>query len=153
MTVKEFRDKVKPHVKLSISGKDFLIKQVVRFRFDDGSFYIKCWLSDDYVFADDINENMFLLVKETKTLFVQPFGDELKFDAKKFKFLYSAHAVAEEVYGDEVFKKGDGETFWDYKSEDGRYLSLGIKDDTKDRLDFYGQIPDNDSIKIYDSSF
>ena len=47
MTVKEFREKVKPFLKLSVESKDFLIKEVVKFRFDDDSFYIKCWLSED----------------------------------------------------------------------------------------------------------
>lgn len=102
MTVQEFRKKVKAGKKLSIEGKDFVIKQVVKFRFDDGTFYIKCWLSDGYVFADDLNENTFLLVKELKTLFVQPFGDKLEFNAKEFKFLYSAHAVAEEIQGGRI---------------------------------------------------
>ena len=138
-------------MKLSVEGKDFLIKEVVRFRFDDGSFYIKCWLSDDYVFADDLNENMFLLVKEIKTLFVQPFAKELEFDTKKFQFLYSAHAVAEEIEGEEVFKKGDGERFWDYKSEDNNYLSLGIKDEANTRSDFYGRIIDTSLVEIYDN--
>jgi hypothetical protein len=148
MTVEEFRKKVKPNIKLSVGGKDFLIKEVIKFRFDDGSFYIKCFLSDDYIFADDLNENMFLLVKEIKTLFVQPFAKELNFDAKKFNFLYSAHAVAEEIQGEEIFKKGDGEKFWDYKSDDNSYLSLGVKDRTSERLDFYGKIVDNDSVEL-----
>lgn len=138
-------------MKLSVGGKDFLIKEVVRFRFDDGTFYIKCWLSDDYVFADDLNENMFILVKELETLFVQPFAKELDFDTKKFKFLYSAHAVAEEIQGEEVFKKGDGEKFWDYKSEEGDYLSLGVNDKTGKRTDFYGRIVDNKSVELNDN--
>ena len=148
MEVTEFRSKIKPNTKLSIEGKDFTIKQVVKFRLDDGSFYIKCFLSDDYVFADDLNENVFLLVKETKTTFQQPFPQELDFDGKKFKFLYTAHAVAEEIQGEEVFKKGDGESFWDYKAEDNSYLSLGINDNTKEKLDFYGKIVANDAIKL-----
>ena len=152
MTVKEFREQVKPYLKLSVAGKDFLIKQVVKFRFDDGNFYIKCFLSDGYVFADDLNENIFLLVKEIKTLFAPPFLKELDFDAKKFKFLYSAHAVAEEVYGDEIFKKSEGEKFWDYKSVDGSYLSLGAEDKTGDRMDFYGKILDGDKIEIHETS-
>lgn len=150
MNVKEFREKIKPGLRLSVGGKDFLVREVVRFRFDDESFYIKCWLQGDYVFADDLNENMFILVKETKTEFIQPFGDELNFGGKKFKFLYSAHAVAEEIFGEEIFKKGVSESFWDYKSEYGDYLSLGINDQTKERQDFYGRIVENDLIKIHD---
>lgn len=156
MTVKEFRAKVKPFCKLSVEGKDFLIKEVVKFRFDDGNFYIKCFLGDNYVFADDLNENMFVLVKEVKTLFVQPFAKELEFDAKKFNFLYTAHAVAEETIGEEAFKKGYGETFWDYKSEDNSYLSLGLKDEGEnehaERVDFYGRIIDNKSVEIHANS-
>ena len=151
MTVKEFREKIKPFSKLSIEGKEFLVKEVVKFKLDDGSYYIKCWLSEDYVFADDLNENTFLLVKEIKTLFVQPFDDELEFDNNKFKYLYSAHAVAQEIQGEEVFKKGDGEKFWDYKAEDNSYLSLGIKDKTSEKMDFYGKIVDNNLVKVYDN--
>ena len=197
MTVQEFRKKVKPFVKLSIDNKDFLVEEVVKFRFDpvrkaeksrlfdhsknselklnvnsssseiykkeiledglsngvdDGSFYIKCFLSDNYVFADDLENNMFLLVKEVKTLFVQPFAKELEFDAKEFKFLFSAHAVAEEVMGKEILKKGYAERFWDYKSEDDSYLSLGIEDDSGKRLDFYGKIFDNNTVVIHDNT-
>lgn len=151
MTVEEFREKVKPFLKLSIEGKEFVIRQVVKFRFDDGTFYIKCWLNDGYVFADDLNENMFLLVRKIKTLFVQPFDENLEFDAKKFKFLYNAHAVAEETAGEEFFKKGEGESFWDYKGENNYYLSLGMKDGEDKRLDFYGRIISPDSVQIYDA--
>jgi len=90
-------------------------------------------------------------VKKIKTLFVQPFSEELEFDAKKFKFLYTAHAIAEEVEGEEIFKKGDGETFWDYKSEDNSYLSLGIEDKTGERMDFYGKIISPEFVQLYEA--
>ena len=148
MQVIEFRSKIKPNIRLSVDDKDFVVREIVKFRFDDGSFYIKCFLNDEYVFADDLNENMFLLVKETKTSFQQPFPPKLDFKGKKFKFLYTAHATAEEIQGEEIFKKGDSERFWDYKAEDDSYLSLGINDKTNERLDFYGRIVANDSIKL-----
>ncbi len=148
MNVKEFREKIKPFSRLSIEGKEFLVKEVVKFRFDDGSFYIKCWLSDDFVFADDLNENMFILVKEVKTSFVEPFQKNLEYNGKEFSFLYSAHAVAEETQGEEVFKKGDGEKFWDYMSKDNSYLSLGINDKNGKRQDFFGEIVDNKTVNV-----
>ena len=148
MEVTEFRSKIKPNIKLSVDGAEFIVKEVVKFRFDDGSFYIKCFLSDDYVFADDLNENMFLLVKEVKTSFRQPFPSKLDFEDKKFEFLYTAHAVAEEIQGEEIFKKGDSERFWDYKANDGSYLSFGINDKANERLDFYGKIVANDSVEL-----
>jgi len=135
-------------MKLSADGKEFVIKEVVKFRFDDGSYYIKCFLNNGFVFADDQNENMFLLVKEIKTPFQQPFPPELDFDGKKFKFFYTAHAFAEEIQGEKIFKKGDSERFWDYKADDNSYLSLGINDDTKERSDFYGRIVMNNTIKL-----
>ncbi len=91
---------------------------------------------------------MFLLVKEAKTPFQQPFPAKLDLDGKKFRFLYTAHAIAEEIQGEEIFKKGDSESFWDYKAEDNSYLSLGIKDKTGERLDFYGKIIGNDIVKF-----
>lgn len=148
MDVIEFRSKIKPNIKLIIENKEYLVKEVVKFRFDDGDFYIKCFLTDNYVFADDLNENMFLLVKEIKTSFQQPFPQGLDFRGKKFKFLYTAHAIAEEIQGEEIFKKGDGERFWDYKTEDNSYLSLGIIDESKKRLDFYGKIIANGDVSF-----
>jgi hypothetical protein len=148
MDVAEFRSKIKPNIKLSVAGKLFDVKEVIKFRFDDDNFYIKCFLSDDYVFADDENENAFLLVKEISTPFSQPFPQELNFEGKNFKFLYTAHAIAEETWGEEIFKKGDGERFWDFKAEDNSYLSLGIKDGGNDRLDFYGKIVAKNDIKL-----
>lgn len=148
MEVTEFRSKIKPNIKLSADDKSFVVKEVVKFRFDDGSFYIKCFLSDDYVFADDLNENMFLLVKEVETPFQQPFPQKIDFDGRRFQFIYTAHAVAEEIGGEEIFKKGDSEKFWDYKAEDGSYLSLGINDNTKEKLDFYGKIVNNSNVKL-----
>lgn len=148
MDVIEFRSKIKPNIKLVIENKEYIVKEVIKFRLDDGSFYIKCFLSDNYVFADDLDENIFLLVKEIKTSFQEPFPQELDFRGKKFKFLYIAHAVAEEIQGEEIFKKGDGERFRDYKAEDNSYLSLGIMDRTKERLDFYGKIVANDDVSF-----
>ena len=148
MDVVEFRPKIKPNIKLVIENKEYIVKEVVKFRFDNGSFYIKCFLSGDYVFADDLDENTFLLVKEVKTSFQEPFPKELDFQGKKFKFLYTAHAITEEIEGEEIFKKGDSERFWDYKAEDNSYLSLGIKDRTKERLDFYGKIVANDDVSL-----
>jgi len=148
MNVAEFRSKIKPNIKLLVDNQEFTVREVIKFRFDDGSFYIKCFLSDDFVFADDLNENMFLLVKETKTSFQLPFPEKLNFDNKEFTFLFNAHAVAEEIEGEAIFKKGDSEKFWDYKATDNSYLSLGINDNTNEKLDFYGKILNNNSVRL-----
>lgn len=148
MNVSEFRKEVKADRKLYVEEKEFIVEQVIKFRFDDGDFYIKCFLSDGYVFADDSEENVFLLVKEVKTEIKEPFPKKINYDGKKFNFLYNAHAIAEETEGKEYFKKGESESFWDYEAEDGSYLSLGKLDKTNKRLDFYGKIIKPDEVKI-----
>ena len=148
MEIKEFRIKVKPGDKLLIEEKEYSVKEVIRYRFDDGSYYYKCHLDNDYTFADDLDENIFILVKQIKVPFQQPFPANLSFDDRKFKFLYTAHAIAEEVQGEEIFKKGYSERFWDYKSDDESYLSLGISDSSKERLDFYGKIISIGDVRI-----
>lgn len=140
MDVKKFRELIWHAKKVVIGANSHQLKQIVRFEFDDGSFYIKCFLKDGYVFADDESTDSFLLVKEVKTPFVEPFPENIEFEGKKFDFLFNAHAVARKIKGEEVFKIGDGEKFWDYKSAKGNYLSLGINDATGQRLDFYGSI-------------
>lgn len=145
MEISDFRIKIELGKKLIIENKPYEVKGIIKFRLDDESFYIKCYLSNNYVFADDEESNSFLLVKETKTLFNPPFEKKLTFKNKKFNFLYSAHAKAENVKGEATFKEGDSETFWDYSSDDNSYLSLGIIDSSNKRLDLYGKI-----IKIND---
>ena len=86
MNVLEFRASIKANSKILINDKENLVREVIKFRLDDGSFYIKCFLDGDYVFADDLNENIFILVTEIKTLFQEPFPNKLNFDGKKFKF-------------------------------------------------------------------
>lgn len=139
MKVQEFRKRIKPNLKIIVGDQIFLVKSVVKFRFDDGNFYIKCFLNNKYVLADDDNENIFVLVKEVKTKIKDPFKKSIIYDQKKFHFSYKAHAVAEEVLGEEIFKKGESESFWDYQAADGSYLSLGITDKTNGRMDFYGK--------------
>lgn len=139
MKVDEFRKNIKAGSKVIADGCEFFVEQVVKFRFDDGSFYIKCFLSDGFVLADDSNDDFFVLVKEIENNITEPFAESLEYDDKKFSFLFEAHAVAEEIEGKEIFKKGEGERFWDYESNDGSYLSLGVHDQTGERQDFYGK--------------
>jgi hypothetical protein len=139
MHVQEFRRKISAGTTIIVDGKELDVLEVVLFRFKDKSFYIKCFLSDGYVLADDAQGDSFVLVREINNDITKPFPKELTFDEKTFTFLFEAHAVAERISGEEIFKEGDSETFWDYESEDGSYLSLGINDQSGERQDFYGK--------------
>jgi len=103
-------------------------------------------LNKGYVFADDLNENSFILVREVKTEFEFLFPEKINFGGKEFEFLYNARAVAEEIDGEEIFLKGDAESFWDYKASDGSYLSLDINEKTNKRMDDCGRIVVADDI-------
>lgn len=140
MNVQQFRQKIAVGKSVIVEGQELDVKEIVLFRFKDKSFYIKCFLSDGYVLADDANDNSFVLVREVETGISEPFPEELEYDGKNFSFLFDAEAVAEEVQGEEIFKKGDSEKFWDYQADDDSYLSLGIVDQTGERLDFYGKM-------------
>lgn len=140
MHVQEFRRKISAGATMIVDGKELDVLEVVLFRFKDKSFYIKCFLSDGYVLADDAQNDAFVLVREITCDVTEPFPKELTFDEKHFTFLFEAHAVAERISGEAIFKEGDSETFWDYESDDGSYLSLGINDQSGERQDFYGKI-------------
>jgi leucyl-tRNA synthetase len=146
-SVKDFRDNILIDSKLNIKGREIGIKEIVKFRFDDGSYYMKLFLENGYVLADDEKDNSFVFVKEVKNnLKIEE--KNLKFKGKKYKFLFKAHAVAEETLGEEIFKKGESESFCDYSSGDDSYLSLGIIDKTNERLDFEGEIIKPNDIEI-----
>jgi hypothetical protein len=140
MDVVDFRVKIKSGIDIFVEGKKFTVREVVRFRFDDGSFYTKCFLSGGFVLADDLDKNAFALVKEEATAFLQPFPLAIEFKGKKFNFVFTARATAQDTQGEDIFKKGDSEVFWDYLSKDGDCLSLGINEKSNERSDMYGKI-------------
>lgn len=149
MDVSEFRKIIKPNIKVAIDGKEFKVIEVIKFRLDDGSYYIKCLLSGGFVLADDLDKNIFIMVKMAENDFKQPFPKELRFKGKKYIFLYEAHAIAEKIWGKEdFFKKGDSERFWDYQAADDSYLSLGVNDQTGERLDLSGEVVKGDRISL-----
>jgi hypothetical protein len=148
MTIKEFRKKIKPNVEINIESKKFVIKEIIKFRLDDGSFYIKCFLNNNFIVADDEERNIFIFGEELKTPFKDPFPKTLQFQGKDFKFLYEAHAIAEKIWGEAIYKKGYAERFWDYDAKDGSYLSLGFSDISKVRLDLCGKVVNLNDVSV-----
>jgi hypothetical protein len=148
MNISEFRKKIKLDSKIVIGGKKFSIKEIIKFRLDDGSYYLKFLLSDGFVFADDLESNIYILVKKLKPTFKPPFPKKLDYRGKEYRFLYTAHAKAEEVQGEGLFEKGESERFWDYQAADGSYISLGTLDSTGERMDFYGRVIKPEQVKI-----
>ncbi len=143
MHVGEFRKKITAGSTIIAESKELDVLEVVLFRFKDKSFYIKCFLSEGYVLADDAKTDSFVLVRAIDCNISPPFPENLEYDSKNFTFLFEAHAIAERTSGQEIFKEGDSETFWDYEADDGSYLSLGINDQSGERQDFYGKTIDD----------
>jgi hypothetical protein len=148
MNVEQFRERIRFTSKIIVEGQEFKIQQLIKFRLDDGNHYMKLFFTNGYVLADDLEENMFILVKRIDTDFQQPFPKQVEYNNKKFKFTYQARAVAEEVTGEGEFKVGDAERFWDYETSTGDYLSLGLDEKTKERMDLTGKIVDNEDVSI-----
>jgi hypothetical protein len=148
MSVLEFRKKINLNSVLKIKEREFKIRQIIKFCLDDGDFYIKVFLENGYVLADDLENNYFIFVKEIERNNLIPNENEIIYKNKKFEFLYKASAVAEEIWGNGEFEKGEGEKFWDYKTKEDEYLSLGIVNKTSERMDLAGEIVYGKDIEI-----
>ncbi len=148
MNVTEFRAQVQPGATLHVGEQQFTIEQVVTFKMEDGGGYVKCFLNDEYIFADDLAQNIFYLVSKVGVPVTQPFPHKISFDGKEYDFLYEARATAEEVAGKEIYKKGESEQFWDYQAADESYLSLGIEGATGERWDCCGRIVRPEEVNL-----
>jgi hypothetical protein len=100
------------------------------------------------VIAEDAEMNVYIFVQPVEIEHLEPMPKRMNFDNKEFDFLYEAHAAAEEVWGDKEFKKGETERFWDYRSADGSYLSLGVNELTGEKADFCGRIVSVEKVEI-----
>lgn len=150
MNVTEFEKKININSIIVIKNKKYKIREIVKFRVDDGSSYTKCYLENDFILAGDSSVNSYLLMKPVDQNFSFPYARELIFDNKFFKFLFEAHAIAVEIFGEDTFfKVGEGEKFWDYSGPDGYYLSLGINDIDNHKADHYGLIIKSKDLKIH----
>ena len=69
MNIIDFRSRIFSAKNIRIEERKYEVEEVVKFKFDSGDFYIKCFLDNGYVLADDESNNFFLLVKEVKTDF------------------------------------------------------------------------------------
>jgi len=141
--VKDFREKLDINSTLRIKGKDFKIEQIVKFRMDNGDFYMKLFLENGYVLADDLEEDIFIFVKEIDV----DIEKEVLFEGKKYEFSYKAATEAEEVIGKEIFAKGAKEVYCDY-THGNDYLSLGLVESTGERMDLAGEVLKGKDIEI-----
>jgi len=148
MTIENFRQKVAPNSEITVKNKKFTVREIIKFRLNDGSFYIKCFLNDDFIIAEDSDRNVFIFGREVVTSFRDTPPKTVSYEGKNYKFLFEAHGVAEEIWGEEIYKKGYSETFWDFEAKDGSYLSLGIADESKERLDLLGKVTALEEVEI-----
>ncbi len=148
MKIEEFREEVNLEHRVLIEDREFEILEIVHFQLDDGSIYIKLFLDDGYVLADNEEQESYILVENVNTYIEKPFPEVLEFDSKRFTFQYSAQAKAIEAHGDEIFTGGDAEKFWDYETRDGSYLSLGIVDNTGKRMDLCGKKISEEELEL-----
>lgn len=148
MQIENFKEEVNLENRVLIDEREFEIMEIVRFELSDGSVCVKLFLDDGYVFIEDEQQDIFILMEHTKTEIEEPFPEIVDFDSKKYTFQYSSSAVAIEIEGDEIFPEGAKEKFWNYESRDGSYLSLGVIEETGKRMDLCGAIVEKDDVEL-----
>lgn len=143
MTHKDLVNKIKPGMKIRIKGVSYTVKQhIVWMQHRSGYPYDKWVLEDSegfngYRMFIETNEPAMGFAKIFHHEFAEPMPDELEFERKKYRKTWDEFCTAVKVEGEEIYKKGEGEIWWDYVSEDNEKegLSLGRSWETWERED------------------
>ena len=138
-------DQLKPGTELTIENKKYRILQHIVW------WQAKCNKNyDKYVLEDESgNHNYRLFIsgdfigmsKIFHYPFQEPMPKELEFRGKKYRLTQDEFCIVRKVEGQEFYKVGDAEIWWDYVPADGhgRGLSLGRNWKTWEREDLETQ--------------
>jgi len=143
MSLSDLITTIQPGSKITIKGKPFTVKQhIVWMQHRAGYTYDKWVLVDakdydGYRFFIDSRENAVGFAEIFHHEFTEPMPMELIYNGRKYTQTCAEFCTAEKVEGDEVYKQGDGEIWWDYVSADDEKtgLSLGRSWETWERED------------------
>lgn len=147
-------DQLRPETKLTIEGKKYKILQHIVW------WQAKCNKNyDKYVLEDEsgnhdyrlfISEDSIGMSKIFHYPFHEPMSDELNYEGKKYKLTQDEFCIVRKIEGQEFYKVGDAEIWWDYALSDGKGtgLSLGRNWKTWEREDLETREVFKDGIKI-----
>ena len=156
MTHQNLVDLIKPGKKIKIKGDTYLVKQhIVWMQHRADSCYDKWVLVDEkgydgYRFFIEVKTPAIGFAKIFTHDFIEPMPEVLEFQGKKYKMVCGEFCTAVKVEGEEVYRQGDAEIWWDYVSEDDetKGLSLGRSWETWEREDLATQALELADVEI-----
>ncbi|OGC56862.1 hypothetical protein A3H26_04105 [candidate division WWE3 bacterium RIFCSPLOWO2_12_FULL_36_10] len=133
MNHKQLVKAVKPGLQILIKGVPYTVKQHIVWMQHRADYTYDKWVLvdsagyDGYRFFIETNENAIGFAIIFHYDFNEPIPEELKYDGKIYKQTCGEFCTAVRVEGDEVYKEGDGEIWWDYSctTDPKEGLSLG----------------------------
>ncbi|MEK9200718.1 MAG: hypothetical protein AAB909_01955 [Patescibacteria group bacterium] len=145
MSTQSLISKLKPGVFILVNEKKYeILQHIVWYQAKCGENY------DKYVLGDESGNHEYRLfisgdIIGISTIFHHPFQEpmpkELNFEGKSYRLTQDEFCVVRLVEGQEFYKTGDAEIWWDYAPVDGHGegLSLGRNWDTWEREDLRTQ--------------
>lgn len=147
-------DQLRPETELTIENKKYRILQHIVW------WQAKCNQNyDKYVLEDELGDHEYRLFISGENIgmshvfhhpFQEPMPDELIYEGKKYRLTQDEFCIVRKVEGQEFYKVGDAEIWWDYAPCDGKGkgLSLGRNWKTWEREDLETQEVSTDQIEF-----
>ncbi|MBU1110404.1 DUF4178 domain-containing protein [Patescibacteria group bacterium] len=156
MNHKELVAKIKPGTKLKIKDVPYTVSQHIVWMQHRANYPYDKWVLvdekgyDGYRLFIEANEPAMGFAKIFHHEFQEPMPDKLNFEGKAYKKVWDEFCTVERVEGNGIYKKGDGEIWWDYVSEDNKNegLSLGRSWETWEREDLKTQCLELGDVEI-----
>lgn len=158
MKISELIRQLKPEMAININSKKYKVLQhIVWWQAKCNENYDKYVLEDE---SGNHNYRMFIsgdsigMSKIFHYPFQEPMPDELVYKGKKYKLTQDEFCIVRKVEGQEFYKVGDEEIWWDYIPSDGKGtgLSLGRNWETWEREDLETQDLNPKEIIIFNNN-
>lgn len=154
MNIKVLSSKLKPGISVEIKSKKYKILQhIVWWQAKCNQNYDKYVLEDEsgnHDYRMFISGNFLGISKIFHYSFVEPMTQKLVYSDKAYSMTQDEFCIVRKIEGQEFYKMGDAEIWWDYASDanDGSGLSLGRNWETWEREDLKTQTLDPNEIKL-----
>lgn len=156
MNHKQLVEKIKPGMQILIKGVPYKVKQHIVWMQHRADYSYDKWVlvdsngSDEYRFFIETKQEAMGFAKIFHNNFKEPLPLQLVFEGKIYEQVWGEFCTAVKVEGEEVYKQGEGEIWWDYACtiNESQGLSLGRCWDTWEREDLKTQALELDDVKL-----
>jgi len=143
MTHKELVDQLEQGTKITVKGTLYTVKQHIVWMQHRAGYPYDKWVLvdadgyDGYRLFIEVTKSAMGFGKIFRHDFVEPLPETLEFEGKKYKRTWDEFCTVKQAEGEEIYKEGEGEVWWDYVAEDNNQecLSLGRSWETWERED------------------